>query len=967
MNKKNFKKHLYILLLCLSIFTSGAAKIIEPKSYVTTNSNDQNFPIVSKNKVASIFVSPNDFNGVLRVAGHLQNDIKKVTSLKPNLLFKNYIDEDYVIIIGTLGKNTIIDNLVKEKVIDASQLKGKWEKFVTQVIDNPFGGTKKALVIAGSDKRGTIYGIYDLSKQIGVSPWYFWADVPIKKQSELYVIPGIHTLGEPKVKYRGIFINDEAPALTGWVYEKFGDFNAEFYDKVFELILRLKGNYLWPAMWPPRAFNVDDTQNAILADEYGVVMGTSHHEPLTRAHAEWDSKVNGKWDFNSNADGLKDFWKAGMERMGIKENIVTIGMRGDGDEAMSESTAIDLLEDVVKTQRQIIEKVTGKPANQTPQMWALYKEVQEYYDQGMQVPDDVTLLLCDDNWGNIRKLPSLGAKPRKGGYGIYYHFDYVGGPRNYKWINTNQIERVWEQMHLTYKHGADRIWIVNVGDIKPMEFPLSFFLDYAWDPEKWDASNLQDFYTQWVSYNFDSEFTSEISDLLKQYTKYNANKTPELLNEDTYSLIHYNEADNQAFNYNKLHERAKEINKKLKPEYRDAFYQLVLHPISASANLNELYLNVAKNKLYATQGRASTNSYAEKAKNNFTVDAEISNYYNNTLANGKWSHMMDQTHIGYKTWQEPKENSLPEIKTITPLKNAEVGVAIEGSKKWWPKASEEALLPAFTSYNDNQSYIDIFNRGSQAFTFKIKTNAPWLNFSKTKGTVNQEERISIKINWKLAPKGFNKTVFTVVSKKKKIPISIHTNNIDLKGAKGFVETDGYIAIDASNFSSQTEPNDFSWQIVKNLGKTGDAIISLPIQKGRIALTNNSPKLSYDVNFKTQGKIKVHMHFAPTINYASREGMYYGLSIDNNSPVKVNYDADPNIFNYNGKVPEHWHDNVSDHIKVITTDLEINEVGNHTLNYYRVDEGLVLQKIVIETTSSDLKESYLGPLQSFKVK
>tara|TARA_R110000868_G_scaffold165961_1_gene399651 strand:+ start:1479 stop:4379 length:2901 start_codon:yes stop_codon:yes gene_type:complete len=935
------------------------------KKYITNEASNENFPIASKGHVASIYVSDSDFKGVLHVVNHLQNDIFNVTSLKPNVIKNNPTSDDFVIIIGTLGKSSIISKLVLEGKIDATQLQGKWEKFMTQVIDNPFGGTKKALVIAGSDKRGTIYGIYDLSKQMGVSPLYFWADVPIKKQTELHVLPGIHTLGEPKVKYRGIFINDEAPALTGWVYEKYGDFNADFYDKVFELILRLKGNYLWPAMWSPRKFNVDDPQNAILADEYGIVMGTSHHEPLSRAHAEWNSKVNGKWDFNSNAEGLKEFWKGGIERMGNKETLVTIGMRGDGDEAMSEETATDLLETIVKEQRKIIAEVTGKPADQTPQMWALYKEVQDYYDKGMQVPDDVTLLLCDDNWGNIRKLPSLEAKPRKGGYGIYYHFDYVGGPRNYKWINTNQIERTWEQMHLAYKHGVDRIWIVNVGDIKPMEFPLSFFLDYAWNSEQWDADNLQNYYTEFADYTFDGQFTNEIANLLKGYTKYNANRTPELLDEHTYNLINYNEAETHAQKYNELAKQAEDISEKLKPEYRDAFYHLVMHPVTASANLNELYLNVAKNKLYAEQGRALTNSYAEKATQNFEKDAQITKYFHTSLAGGKWSHMMSQVHIGYKIWQEPKQNTMPETKTISLPKNAEVGVAIEGSTNWWPNASEEAVLPTFTSYNDNQYYVDIFNRGIEPFTYKIKSKSKWLSFSKTEGTINQKERISVKINWEKAPKGFNKTMFTIVANNKKLPVYVQTNNADLKGVKGFIETDGFIAIDAANFSDKTEPENFTWNIVENLGKTGDAVISLPIEKGRIALTKNSSKLSYNVNFQTKGKVKVHLYFAPTINYATREGMYFGLSFDNENPVQINYDADPNIFNYNGKVPEHWHDNVSDHIKIITTEMDINEAGNHTLNYYRVDEGLVLQKIVIETKNSNLKETYLGPSQSFK--
>ncbi|MFI1744889.1 glycosyl hydrolase 115 family protein [Thalassobellus sediminis] len=952
------------VLLMLLVTITNNAQSINTKQYVINEQALGSFPLASNGNVASILISDDDFAGVKRVAGHLKNDIKNVTNTFPNTLDEELQVEDYLVIIGTLGKSKIINRLVTDGKIDKTGLEGKREKFITQIIDNPLTGVKKALVIAGSDKRGTIYGIYDLSKQIGVSPWYFWADVPIKKQAELHVLPGNHTMGEPKVKYRGIFINDEAPALTGWADENYGDLNSKFYEQVFELILRLKGNYLWPAMWG-NAFNDDDPLNQSLADEYGIVMGTSHHEPMVRSQQEWKRYGKGEWNYNTNKEGLNDFWRKGIQNMGDAESLVTIGMRGDGDEPMSEETATDLLESIVKSQREIIEEVTGKPADKTPQIWALYKEVQDYYDKGMQVPDDVTLLLCDDNWGNLRKLPSLNAKPRKGGYGIYYHFDYVGGPRSYKWTNTNQIERVWEQMHLAYKHGVDDVWIVNVGDIKPMEFPVSFFLDYAWNPEKWDANNLQDYYHQWAKDNFGGQFTEDIANLLRLYTKYNARKTPELLDINTYSLIDYNEAETIVNDYNALVEKAKEINEQLKPEYKDAFYQLVLYHVLAGANLNELYVTVARNKLYAEQGRASTNLEAEKVKDLFNKVAEFDNHYNKVMSNGKWNHMMSQAYIGATNWRAPSKNIMPETKTIELSSNSEVGVAVEGSKKWWPNATEETILPTFISFENNTFYFDVFNKGTESFCFKIKSKSKWLIFSKIKGTIDKEERIKVTIDWGKAPIGLHKTSFIVKANKKSIPVFVQTNNVDLKEAKGFVENNGFIAIDAIHFSNKSVSETFKWVVVDNLGKTGSSIISLPIEKGRVVLNENAPKLSYNVNFQTIGTVKVHMYFSPTINYANREGLYYGLSFDKEKPIQINYDSDPNIFNYNGKVPSNWHTNVSDKIKVITTEFEIDKAGNHTLNYYRVDEGLVLQKIIIETESSHLKDTYLGPKQSFK--
>ncbi|MFH6951253.1 glycosyl hydrolase 115 family protein [Flavobacterium sp. FlaQc-51] len=697
---------LQIILMLFVFGISTKSHAINGDKYVVNQASAKNFPLVSKGKTAQILVSKKDFAGVLRVVGHLENDLFKVSDLHPKRINKISESKDFVVIIGTVGKSEIIDQLVQEGKIDANQLKGKWEKFTTQIVDNPIKGVEKALVIAGSDKRGTIYGIYDLSNQIGVSPWYFWADVPVKKQSELHIIPGIHTKGEPKVKYRGIFINDEAPALSGWAFEKYGGFNAKFYDKVFELILRMKGNYLWPSMWG-RMFYVDDPENAILADEYGVVMGTSHHEPLARAHAEWSALGKGKWDFKTNSKNLISFWKDGIKRMGNKESIVTVGMRGDGDEPMTQGTAIELLENIVKTQRDIITEVTKKPVEETPQMWALYKEVQDYYDKGMRVPDDITLLLCDDNWGNIRKLPELNSKPRKGGYGIYYHYDYVGGPRNYKWINTNQIERTWEQMDLAYQYGVDKIWIVNVGDIKPMEFPVEFFLDMAWNPENFNAGNLDEYYVNWAKENFDNQFAEEIAEILKLYTKYNSRRKPELLDAKTYSIINYNEADRVVEDYKKLVEKANSINENLKPEYKDAFYQLVLFPVLASSNLNEMYVAAAKNQFYASQGNSIANEYAKQVKGLFVKDSLLTDYYHTKLANGKWNHMMSQTHIGYDNWQQPDKNVIPKTRTIDLATIEKTKIVTDDFQKTEISINKNRDLDHVQGFVENKGYISI--------------------------------------------------------------------------------------------------------------------------------------------------------------------------------------------------------------------------------------------------------------------
>lgn len=552
--------------------------------------------------------------------------------------------------------------MIQQKKINIDKIKNKWEGYQVQAVSHPFKGIENALVITGSDRRGAAYGVFELSQQMGVSPWYWWADVPVKRKGSLFVNKMLLAYDAPKVKYRGIFINDEAPAFSGWAKEKFGGVNHLVYEKVFELLLRLKANYLWPAMWG-NAFNDDDTLNPKLADEYGIVMGTSHHEPMLRAQQEWKRYGKGKWDYDSNEVVLKAFWKKGIENMGTHESIVTVGMRGDGDKPMTEGTATALLERIVTDQRKILEKVTHKPASQTPQLWALYKEVQDYYDKGMRVPDDVTLLLCDDNWGNIRRLPRLTDKQRTGGYGIYYHFDYVGGPRNYKWINTNNIARVWEQMHLAYTYGVDKIWIVNVGDLKPMEFPISFLLDYAWNPDKWNEANLRDYYKQWASEQFGDVYAKEIGGIIRKYSQLIARRKPELLSAETYSYNNYNELNNVVLDVEQLHRDAEEINSHLPAEYQDAYYELVLHPVEAIANLYEMYQCVAINRLLYTQSDITANKYADIAKNYYNEDSLITTKYNN-IANGKWNHMMDQTHIGYTYWQQPPVNKMPELKYV---------------------------------------------------------------------------------------------------------------------------------------------------------------------------------------------------------------------------------------------------------------------------------------------------------------
>jgi len=1006
---RNIKNHLqkkvgsagftvFIFLLTLlftALYNSASAGDIP---YVTTKPASGAFSLAVSGNPAPIFANANDHEGVMMALKNLQADVKAVTGTEPTLSTDKVYGKQ-VVIVGTLGKSELIDKLVKLKKLNLSGLAGKNEMFISQVIQNPMPGVESALVIAGNDKRGTIYGIYDLSKQIGVSPWYWWADVPIQHKSNLYVLPGRHTIGEPAVQYRGIFINDEGPSFLGWARAKYdglnkslalngkvtdGGVNHFMYVHMFELILRLKGNFLWPAMWS-NAFNDDDPENPILADKMGIIMGTSHHEPMTRAQKEW-ARYNGPltganqkdWDYSTNADVLREYWKTGIARNGNKEILTTIGMRGDGDKAMGSGTAkelMSLLEQVIKEQRQSIAEVTHKDASKTPQVWALYKEVQDYYDAGMRVPGDIELLYCDDNWGNVRRLPDLTEPKNPGGYGIYYHFDYHGGPRNYQWVNSNPLPHTWEQMHLAYEYGVRKEWIVNVGDLKPLEFPISFFLDYAWNPNKYPANSLEKYTKDWATQQFGPEHAAEIASIISTYGKYNGRRKPELVSPTTlrtstpYSLTDYREFETVVADFNKLRDKTIALSKKIPAQYKDAFYELVMHPVIASANFNEMYLATAKNRFYGDQGRVMANDESAKAMKLFARDAEISKYYNDTLANGKWQHMMDEIHIGYTTWTEPKANKLPDgnpnssFITVTPAPGAEMGVAVEGSADYWPKATTIAALPEFTKYPNTPRYIEIFNRGQAPFNYAIETGEPYVKVSASAGKIDKQERLWVSIDWAKAPNGTKQVPITITGANgSKVVVQAVVNNSIPVPTSGFVLSNGYASMEAIHYSKMVNGTKVKWAILPDRGRTLDAIEAAPITASRIENPGgNSPHLEYEVNIADTGMVKLRVFTAPSIDPTHGKGLWYAISVDDEQPKKVN--IDPLI--ENPRIAQNVMEAASaNEIKELISTHYITKPGKHIIKYWLVDPQVVLEKIVVD--KGGVKPSYLGPPESYRV-
>lgn len=902
-------------------------------------------------RAAPVLVAEEESFAVRRAAGDLRQDIRRVSGAEPGAV--RAASDEQLVLVGTLGSSPLIDRLAAEGRIDAAAIRGRWEGFLLQTVERPLPGVARALVIAGSDRRGTAFGIYTLSEAIGVSPWYWWADVPVPRHPTLRVPLPFSMHEAPVVRWRGIFINDEAPALTGWVKRFHGGYTHGFYERVFELLLRLRANTLWPAMWDA-AFYDDDPLNGPTADAWGIVMGTSHHEPMLRAHREWHRGTpKGPWNYVKNADALRGFWAGGAERAKRFETLVTLGMRGDGDEAMEGHGDVALLERIVADQRGILARVTGRPVEQTPQVWAIYKEVQDYVEQGLRVPDDVLMLWSDDNWGHIRRLPKPAERARPGGAGVYYHFDYVGGPRSYKWLNVTPLPKVWEQMHLAWQLGATRMWIANVGDIKPMEVPTEFFLRYAWNPAAWPAARLPDYLREWATREFGPAQAGEIAELVERYARFNGRRKPEQLSPETFSLVNDDEAERVLAEWRSLAERAERVNAALPAASRDAFYQLVLYPVLACANLNELYVTVARNRLHARQGRHSTNALAQRARQLFERDAELARRYEQDVAGGKWQHMMSQAHIGYTGWQAPRANVMPELRTLQPRTGAHLGVMAEGSEAGATDGARLAL-PALQPQQVQGRWIEVYNRGDVPLGFSVESLQPWLRVEPASGVVEGETRLRVSADWPAVPAGRHAAELRVRGADgTQVSIAVPVFKPASKAEAGaFVEVAGVLAVEAAHAAVRQAPPGREWLEVPGLGRTLSGLTTLPadaVPKPPEA----SPRLDFRVHLFEAGTVKLHAVLAPTLNFTGGPGLRYAVAFDDEPPQIVNLHAD--------KSEATWARHVSDGVAVHVTTHALAKPGAHTLRFWALDPGVVLQRVVLD--AGGLRPSYLGPPES----
>lgn len=976
-----------IVLILYSSSVSGLNKAVNDvymtlPQYVQHNTTKDDFKVAANGIAADIYVDAADWAGVLRAANDLGDDICKVSGLTAKVV-KDRIPVTGAIIVGTIGKSKLIDQLIAEKKIDVSVIKDQWESFLIQTVDGN-------LVVAGSDKRGTIFGIYDISEKIGVSPWYWWADVPAKKSSSLYVKAGKYIQGSPKVKYRGIFINDEWPSFGGWASNRFGGLNAKMYTHLFELLLRLKANYFWPAMWATK-FNEDDAFNPLLADEYGIIMGTSHHEPMMRAHKEYTSRREkvGPWDYATNKERLDKFFTEGLERNKAFDNLITIGMRGDGDVAMgdgSDEENMKVLADVVKGQRTVIQNVYNRPPSEVPQTWAIFTEVQRYYDKGFTVPDDVLLMFCDNNWGYIRRIGPEKEKGRTGGMGLYYHIDMNGGPWNDRWVNTTTVPKMREQLSLAYQTGLDDLWIINVGDLKPKELPIDFIMRYAWNPDAIPAEKTWEYTVGWATAQFGPEYAEEIADIVSKYSKYNLWRKPEVQSTNVFSIVNHREADRVIQLWRDVADKAESLQKKISPQAQDAYYQLVLYPTKASAGVAEIYLAAAKNNLYARQGRTSANDYAKRVQELFEKDKQLSDYYNGPMADGKWKNMMSDVHIGYTKWSMPEKNLLPELKNVTPLPYPAIGVAIEGSEDAWPDSNKETApmrLPVFDVLDKQNYYIDIFNRGTGSFQFNAKSNKAWVKLSKTTGAVEKENRIQVSIDWESVPEGHSEATVEIKHKDTIVQVLVEAVKTSLPETNetyfGSL-TGGEFSIPANEYHTHVVGKYAKWIDLPGLGREESCMGIYPVTAPS-AESFDAPRLEYEIFLPKAGKVTVCLGILPTQDIYPERGLRIAMALDDDTPQVI--DARKGLVDTFGEytpanlsksevlkplprqnrgiklngVGQHLRNEVFDNIRWLDVELDVKEPGMHTLKVSMVDPEIVLERIIVNPDNAH--PSYFG--------
>ncbi len=947
-----------------------------------------------------------EYSGVRKIAEKVKKDYQLVFGVHP----KDYeyernaatqqcntcvlgdgsnVQPNTVLIYGTIGKSEILRMLERDNRIDLSPIRGKREVYMIQEIAKPFSGIDKALVIAGSDKRGTIYGLFHFSELIGVSPLVNWNHVWPKQRKQILLGDDfIYISKEPSVKYRGFFINDEWPAFGTWANKHFGGMNAECYEQIFELLLRLKGNYLWPAMWDSN-FNLDGPgiKNAELADEYGVVMSTSHHEPCMRSGQEYsfvrgaDSVYGDAWDFWKNREGITNFWRDGLRRNASYENVITMGMRGENDTAIMAGATlrdnIQMLRDVIATQNALIHENVHSNLDEVPRQIVLFTEVEEFFYGNAEVQgligdkelEGITLMLSDNNFGSTRTLPSEEMRNHKGGFGMYYHMDMHGGAHSYQWIGSTYLPKVWEQMTAAYEFGVRDIWVVNIGDVGTQEYGLSFFLDLAYDMEKWGGTYTgitKDYTSKWVHQQFANIFAEEdlsaVEDIMWAYTSLLAKRKHEVMNDKVYHPVHFGEADSIVSQCNFILEKCQELKGKCAEKNRAAFISLLFYPACGTANLMKMWIVSGKNHLYADQNRVEANLLADSMERFEEYDEALVNEYM-TVDDGKFDGLGLSEHIGFTTWND-EDCKYPQRVYIRPANQPRMIVCREKDEHYltgdyWrdkPQVWTDALRP-----DVNEIHFDIACASKDRIHYKIDTDCAWLHFSSYEGEVEVNEKVTVFINREKLGE-YEEASFTVtnVGSAAKATIILKVRSVSENTPRNsYLLCDNYVSMDAAHFHRKKDTNEAGFQVLEPYGRIGSAIKYFPVT-ANFEKIPEKPSVEYDFYVDEGGAYDIIFHMSATtpVVFERKQYIGYGLNGEEIHIVNTVEDETRPFF-----LSAQWTKEAYSNSKTVVVGTNCR-AGQNTLAFYGVSPAVVLEKIVIVKKGERLPESYLGPEESY---
>lgn len=974
-------KSLFMLLFLMCGISTGWAQIS-----VTNSGNKANeFELVKSNKSAKLYYDKRDFEVVRKTSSLFSHDVQLVTSQAIKISDTKDKLAPNSIIIGTLGYNSLINELISKKKLNISSLKGKWESYHIEVIKDPFPGVEKALVVVGSDRRGTAYGLLSISEAIGVSPWYWWADVPVTKQKELCIEVKTMTSNEPTVKYRGIFINDEDWGLLQWAKKNFekerGNIGPKTYAKVCELLLRLKANYLCPAMHEAStAFN-KIPENKLVADSFAIIMGSTHCEPLLFNNAsEWDKKNMGEWDYVNNKKTIDSVLKQRVLENSPYENMYTLALRGLHDQAMKGSDdmgeRVKTLGDALNTQRQILTDVIKKPANEIPQVFFPYKEVLDVYNAGLRLPDDVTIVWPDDNYGYMKRLSSPAEQKRSGRSGVYYHISYLGKPHDYLWMSTIPPTLMYEELRKAYDTTADRVWLANVGDIKSCEFSMDLFLSMAYDINSFNYDNVSTYQAKWLSNMFGKEYYKDFLDISNTFYHHAFSRRPELMgwgyqwatdkngkerNTDTdFSFTTYREADSRLSDYNRIGNKVDQILTQLPKEKKAGFYELLYYPVKGCEYMNKMILNGQKNRRYALQGRSATNDLDKKVRCYYDSLQVITKGYN-SLLNNKWEYVMTTKQGFAASYFE-----MPKLSTINLPSQASLGIEAEGEDVLKGKSSFH-LLPAFNNYLRQSYYFDIFNKGTSALKWTLSTSSDWIVLNKKKGSTTLEDRVWVSIDWNKVPTGERISGTIDIKGEKagedKIYVSVFNPSSPSSAQMDslFVEHNGYVSINAADFNRKFENKEIEIKTIPNLGFENASVqLGNPIAPVQRTAGRNTPRVEYDFYTFEQGSVDVYTYVLPTFTLSTDRGFAGHESTNIETKFGVCIDDGPvmNPSTSSFEYAQIWYESVLKNCRINKTTLHINEPGKHTLKVICGDPGTVLQKVVIDF--GGMQRSYMGP-------